>query len=237
MKLGTVPAILIITVSLLGCNLPTQPSQVITSEMQTAAAQTVQAVLTPLSLPSAAATATAAGTQAAAPLLTVPDATNCRAGPGTGFEKITTIAAGTSVPIVATYAGGTYFVVDPPDVAWDCWVAAALGSVSGNVNSVPEVTPAATSASGAPARPGSLFYNYSCTGGDVTTALSWSDAADNENGYRIYRYGTLIADLPANSGDYVDNVTITPGTQLQYAVEAYNDAGASPQRTAAFSCQ
>ncbi|HEY2980930.1 MAG TPA: hypothetical protein VGJ22_07095 [Anaerolineales bacterium] len=237
MNLRTASAVLLLAVSLLGCNIPTLPSQVITSEMQTAAAQTVQAVLTPVSSPAALATSTAAGTEGAPPLYTVPDATNCRAGPGTGFAKITTIAAGTSVPIVASYSGGTYFVVNPPDVSEDCWVAAALGSVSGNVNAVPEVTPAATSASGAPARPGSLFYNYSCSGGSVTTNLTWGDAADNENGYRVYRFGTVVADLPADSGAFVDTVTVTPGTQLQYAVEAYNDAGASPQRTAVFSCQ
>lgn len=67
--------------------------------------------------------------------------------------------------------------------------------------------------------------------------LKWSDTADDETGYRVYRFDQLLADLPANSTTYTDNETITPGTALEYSVEAYNDAGPSAKRTVSFTCQ
>lgn len=220
-----------------GCNLPSPTGGPAAPGIQTAAAQTVQAVLTPLGSPTAVPTSGPAVTQSSAPILTVDDNTNCRTGPGTNYAKVTTIPAGTSVQVVARYGGGTYWIVNPPNVAENCWISGELGKVTGDTSTLPEVTPEAGADSDAPARPGSLFYNYFCSGGEVTTTLTWEDAANNENGYRVYRFDTVIVDLPPNSTQYVDTVTVAGGTQLQYRVEAYNSAGASPPRTASFSCQ
>ncbi len=55
--------------------------------------------------------------------------------------------------------------------------------------------------------------------------LNWTDQADNETGYRVYRDGTLIATLPANSTSYKD--TLSDQALHTYSVEAYNEAGAS----------
>jgi hypothetical protein len=170
--------------------------------------------------------------------LLLTDNTNCRQGPGKNFSIVSVIAGGVSVQIVARSEDGKFWVVAAPNNAGACWVSAEFGTASGNTNLLPIVTPAAgESISGAPERPGSLYYNYSCNGGDVTTTLTWADAADNEDGYRLYRYGALIADLPANTTSYLDNVIVSPGATIEYSLEAYNGVGVSEPRAGSFSCK
>jgi len=167
------------------------------------------------------------------------DDTNCRAGPGTDYEKVTVVPEGASVPVLARSTEGTHFLVDPPDNIASCWVLAELGTFSGEIATVPQATSSAGENAGAPARPGSLFYNYECSYGApqvVTATLSWGDTANNENGYRVYRDGALIIELPANSSQYADETTLDVGDTLTYSVEAFNDAGASPQRIISFGC-
>jgi len=167
------------------------------------------------------------------------DNTNCRAGPGTNFEKITVIPEGTTVAIQARSIEGTHYLVDPPDNTGSCWVLAELGTFSGEIATIPQATSSAGENAGAPARPSSLFYNYQCSYGapqDVTTTLSWGDTANNENGYRVYRFGALIIELPANSTQYTDETTLNVGDTITYGVEAFNDAGVSAQRIISFSC-
>ena len=172
-------------------------------------------------------------------LLKLNDNTNCRAGPGTNYEKITVIPEGASVSVLARSTEGTHFLVDPPDNIASCWVLAELGTFSGEIASVPQATSSADENAGAPARPSSLYYTYECSYGapqGVTTTLSWGDKANNENGYRVYRDGELIIELPANSSQYADETNLGVGDTLTYSVEAFNDAGISPQQTISFSC-
>ena len=83
---------------------------------------------------------------------------------------------------------------------------------------------------GALARPGNLTYRYDCTSGSVNVSLFWSDAANNEDGYRILRDGTQVADLASGSTTYSQNAP-GPGTYA-YTVQAYNAGGeASTQVT------
>ena len=227
-----VAAVIACALVLAGCNLPA-PGPELTEQMMTAAAQTVQAALTPLGSP-AAATATLPPNAAT---FTFNENTNCREGPGVNYGLVTTIPSGTSVQLVAHSAEGDFWLVAPPGLTDVCWVSAEFGTASGNFQSLPEVTPAAEQASGVPARPGSLFYNYTCPFGELTTTLSWTDSADNETGYRVYRFDILLIELPANSTGYVDEATVTVGTPLQYSVGAFNSAGAGPQRTVNFACE
>jgi uncharacterized protein YraI len=238
MRIKLTIALFLVIVLLSSCNFPTPGGQ-IGPEVQTAAAQTVQAVLaTPLSSATADPGILATATSSGSPILSVADNTNCRSGPGTNYAIITVLAGGSSAPVVGRHPGGAYWVVDPPSVAENCWVAAEFASVSGSTAGVPEQTPDPDeAASGVPDRPGSLFYNYVCSGGTVTTTLTWTDSADNENGYRVYRYDVLIADLPPNSTQYVDEVSGGGSTLFRFTVEAYNSAGPSASRGAEFSCQ
>jgi hypothetical protein len=74
-----------------------------------------------------------------------------------------------------------------------------------------------------PARPIALTYKTSCAAGLGKIRLSWVDAADNEDGYRIYRNQELLVELPANSASVVD--AVPSAGKYTYVVVAYNVAG------------
>lgn len=171
-------------------------------------------------------------------MLTINQATNCRGGPGPNYEIIISAPAGTKAEIVGKDTADNYWLIKTPNGSGTCWMSGQYATPSGGYAALPEVTPQAPTP-GVPSRPGSLYYNFTCTNGAtvVTTNLSWADTANNENGYRVYRFDTMIADLPANSTSYTDTITITYGSALTYYVEAYNAAGASQRRSASFSCQ
>jgi len=170
-------------------------------------------------------------------ILTVSDNTNCRSGPGVNYQIVATLPAGTSVQIIARYSAENYWIVTTPDLSGNCWISGEFAAVSGSIENLPEMTPAPVKVSAAPARPSSLYYNYDCTNyPQVTVTLTWGDAANNEDGYRLYRYDVLIAELPANATQYVDTATIAGGL-LTYSVEAFNAAGESPPRSESFSCK
>lgn len=232
MKLLAIIIVILSGIVLAACNLPGSSGTAGSPEM-TAAAQTVQAELTsqgitptPLSILTRTSTAS----------LKLNDNTNCRAGPGTSFEKLTVIPEGTTVPILARSSDGNYFLVDPADISESCWVLGELGAVVGDVGSVPLATPAAEASSGAPNRPGNWDFTYECPFGSLTTNITWSDSANNENGYRIYRNGVPVVELPANSTQYVDITDVSPGSSVNYTIEAFNDAG-SGVRTFSFKCE
>ncbi len=73
--------------------------------------------------------------------------------------------------------------------------------------------------------PGGLRYIYDCSGGVTRISITWEDQANNESGYRIYRNGSLITDLPAGATLY-DDFPPAPGA-YQYSVAAYNSEGES----------
>lgn len=76
--------------------------------------------------------------------------------------------------------------------------------------------------------PDDLIYTYDCTTGVVNINLIWIDAANNEDGYRIYRDGNKLADLPAGSTSYVD---IAPSIgEFDYIVAAFNSSGEAPTK-------
>jgi len=77
-----------------------------------------------------------------------------------------------------------------------------------------------------PSRPVGVKYTYSCASGIARINLSWIDTAKNEEGYRIYRGGRTLLDLPAGTASYVDAV---PGIgTYEYTVVAFNFAGEAP---------
>jgi hypothetical protein len=78
------------------------------------------------------------------------------------------------------------------------------------------------------ARPGDLRYTYDCTSGSVSISLFWVDVAKDEDGYRIYRDGTKIAELASGVTSYNE---IVPGTgKYNYTVAAFNASGESPAK-------
>ncbi|GAB4405021.1 MAG: hypothetical protein OHK003_32790 [Anaerolineales bacterium] len=88
-----------------------------------------------------------------------------------------------------------------------------------------------TSAAGNLAAPGDLRYAYDCTSGIVRISLTWQDRANGEAGYRIYRDGAKLSDLPAGSTVY-DDIAPAPGSYL-YTVAAFNASGESTAKVTA----
>ena len=81
-----------------------------------------------------------------------------------------------------------------------------------------------------PTAPANAYVaNQICTSQDYKVTLAWFDAADNEEGYRIYRDGNLIATLGAGAQEYTDNPPY--GGPYSYTIEAFNSAGANSTST------
>jgi hypothetical protein len=62
-----------------------------------------------------------------------------------------------------------------------------------------------------------------------SVTLEWIDMSDNELGFYLYRDGSLIATLPANTETYTDHPP--RGAAHTYGIEAYNNAGVSARPT------
>jgi hypothetical protein len=75
-----------------------------------------------------------------------------------------------------------------------------------------------------PSSPGSL-YAYSTGKGAIE--LRWSDNAQEERGYRVFRNGDLVATLPPGTTSYIDT-GLQPGRRYDYRVVAFNEGGESP---------
>lgn len=97
------------------------------------------------------------------------------------------------------------------------------GSVLGTYDV--EITVGNTSAHG-PARPEDLTYTFECTNGGITISLTWTDIANNEDGYRIYRDGEQVKDIGADSTSYTDSVARING-YYTYNIVAFNASGES----------
>lgn len=169
-------------------------------------------------------------------MLTIKESVNCRSGPGQSYAIIFAYLPGASAEIVGQYPTDNYWIVKLPNSNDTCWIWGEYATATGSYWVVPTATIPPTATASAPERPGSLFYNFECPYGNLTTVINWADNADNETGYRVYRNDQLIAELPANSKTYTDTTT-TDGTNVTYGVEAFNEAGVSERRIITFNCQ
>jgi hypothetical protein len=100
-----------------------------------------------------------------------------------------------------------------------------------NVLTVGVLTNVGTPSSSKLPAPGDLRYAYDCSGGVTRITLTWQDKADSEEGYRIYRDGDKLTDLPAGTTTY-DDIAPAPGS-YQYSVAAFNASGESPSKVTA----
>jgi uncharacterized protein YraI len=164
---------------------------------------------------------------------------NCRSGPGTVYSIITALSEGTEAPAEGRNNDNTWWWILAGNTR--CWVSAATVETFGPVTSLPVIpappTPVPTStpvppsattttAPQPPSAPSQLFIeNRVCNGQSYTVSLSWLDLANNEQGYRVYRDGALIATLGVNVTKYTDAPAY--GGPYVYGVEAYNSGGVS----------
>lgn len=159
----------------------------------------------------------------------------CRSGPGPDFQEIASFTTGTTVDLIAKDTADGYWMVKDPASGGSCWVQVQDASPGGSFELLPEVTPQAVSQS-APGRPSRGNWNYSCDNSTLTMLLGWNPPTGTVNGYRVYRFGTLVTDLPASTTSYQETIPFTYGSSMNYAVEAYNDAGAGAQVSWDFTC-
>jgi hypothetical protein len=229
--------------AIIACNInaemPSSSSQP-QSAIATVVAQTMQAVERASSTPTAVLlntpTALATPSPSATPMAVIKAITYCRSGPSEKYISIADVNPNQTAAVIGKDATGDYWLIVSP--SGNCWVAAQDVTITGNTQNIPEVTPPPSTPSGIPARPGSLFYQYSCSNsGSETTQLTWVAASNDETGFHVYRNGVLIAKLPADSTSYTDTASFTIGSTIIYGVTAYNNVGESAPRTQSFQCK
>jgi hypothetical protein len=236
-----------IGILLSACTLPGTTG--VEPDLMTAAALTVDAALvsTPLTSPTTAALpgespvpgpqSTATGTATSgAPMLGVGQVTDCRTGPGDGYERVMELSPGQQFSIAGHYPPN-YWLVNTQQGS--CWVFREFATPVGSYLSVPRITPPPTPIAEIPAAPsfreqGWSFFCYAPGKMDIT--LNWNDRATNETGYRILRDGEEAAELPADSTFFAETIDLTAGESVTYEVQAYNATGTANSKPAVMAC-
>ncbi len=175
------------------------------------------------------------------PMLSARSEVSCRAGPGDIYDPVETIKAGDEVLLVGR---SELFWLVKTQTGKECWVADEQVNVAGEISALPIVMPPATPTLSLPAAPTDLKPDrivcwYTKARGKVEYIiefhLSWRDRSNNEDGFRIYRDGNLIAEVPANTTKLVDMFTVNWGNKpFFYYVVAYNSAGETKGEASAF---
>lgn len=231
--------------AILACNMPFEQLPP-PDEVQTAAALTLQAILTPsatakASTPSITATSSPRVTRTAAPdgsatttitptysvpILTVRESTNCRTGPGEEYEVVITYLQGKELEIAGRYDPGNFWLVKSNESpTGTCWIWGEFVEVNGSYWTVASVTPPPTATARPPRPPGIVEWNFSCIDGAITFTVNWADNANNEAGYRIFRNGEALIELPADSVTYTDVFNLQPDQSVEYYVQVFGPSG------------
>ena len=151
---------------------------------------------------------------------------NCRKGPGTGYNLVTSLTKGDQVLVTGRIQESTWWQVQLPDNKNLCWISASLLDVPFDPALVPVVAFAPL-----PDAPGAFqAAKLTCSANlkDYLVDLSWNDTG-GETGYRLYRNGELIITLGADATSYTDKAP--KDTALSYELEAFNSLGRSARVT------
>jgi hypothetical protein len=183
---------------------------------------------------SAPATPTPTWTVAGAPTFTFDKNTNCRAGDSTAYDVLASFLQSQQADIEGRNQDSSWFRVLIAS-GGHCWVSAATGTPAGPYAALqvvvpPPLPPTATPAPAQPpAAPGNLqIAGEICNAAEYKVTVGWGDVSE-EDGYKVYRDGTLIATLGPNANSYTDS---PPDHNAHtYAVEAFSAAGTSARPT------
>ena len=231
--------------AILACTMPLEQFPP-PSDMQTAAAQTLQAILTPsltaaASTPSLTTTSSPRVTRTAStitgsstttmtptysvPMLIVRESTNCRTGPGEEYDVVVTYTTGRELEIVGRYDPGDFWLVRSNESpSGTCWLWGGFVETTGSYWTVASVTPPATFTSAPPQAPVILEWNFFCTT-DLNFTVTWRDNTTDETGFRILRNGEAIAELPPNSTTYTDVYDVPAEQSVEYYLQVYSPTG------------
>lgn len=245
-------AFTLLIASALACNLPNSTPQQTAPEIQTAAAQTLQAILTPsitvtVVQPAIIANNTATPTSGpkgtitptySVPMLTLREQTNCRAGPGQSYDILFAYVKGVKREIIGYYAETNYWLVKAPESSTgECWVWGEYADLTGSYWAVPSVIPPPTATMSLPTAP-AVKWQFNCdyTAGQMNVDFTWTDNATNETGYRVIRNDQPVVELPANTTSYTDLYAFKAGEKVNYQIEVYNITGSARSAVITISC-
>jgi hypothetical protein len=238
-------SVLALIFGITACNMPTSQTQTLTPNEAaaltlTAGAQTLEAIpqasdtpvptfteipqtptntSAPVILPTTVLqTATPSGT-----FFIVDVGANCRTGPGTGYDKIASFAAGTYIPLTGRNTDSTWWYVLSGSTK--CWISATTGHTTGNISGLTEVaappTPTAVSVTGPTlsdpvALVAELSYPSNCTSNSLKVAIRVTDAGKGINSVWLsYRY--------LGDGGYTGNWhTVSPNDNAAGGVNGFN---------------
>jgi hypothetical protein len=171
------------------------------------------------------------------PFLTVLQQTNCREGPGQDYQVVFTYLAKVKLEIIGRYDPTNFWLVKSPDSkSGTCWMWGEYTEASGSYWVVPTVTPPPTATMPPPQAPANRQWNFSCSGGNATFNLTWEDRATNETGYRIFRDGEAVAELPANSTSWTETIPLESGEDATYYLQVFGPSGTVNTATITISC-
>jgi hypothetical protein len=223
------------------CNIPASSSPESAETIQTSAALTVEAAINNNQVPLASPTLesqTNTDTQAtptySQPFASFEDVTNCRTGPGVNYERVTQILPNEPVDIIGFYPPN-YWIVNSKEGV--CWVAGEFVTPAGSLATVPTVTAPPTPQGEAPPDVSLQQWNVSCNyaTNDATVYIRWSDK-DSETGYRVFRNNEQVAELPANSTEFTETITLLSGQSVGYYIVAFNEVGNTSSKSITLTC-
>ena len=246
-----------LVLAILACNVPFEQLPP-PGEVQTAAALTVQAVISP---PPRSATRTASPSPAphtpsrtptrtaspnetttttptySVPLASVRESTNCRTGPGEEYEIVVTYLAGKELEIAGRYDPGNFWLVKSSESPeGTCWLWGEFVDVTGSYWAVASVTPPPTATARPPRAPGIVSWEFFCSDATLTFTVVWADNANNETGYRIFRNSEALTDLPADSTTYTDSYDISADESVEYYVQVLGASGTASSSIMRMKC-
>lgn len=209
--------------TIIAATLTAQPEQSTAVPVTTTAGVTL--TVTTGSTPTRGATVTITPTYST-PMLTVLEQTNCREGPGQEYPVVFTYLPTVQLEITGRYDPNNFWLVKSPEsTSGICWLWGEYVELTGSYWVVPTLTPPPTATLPPPQAPAIQNWTYSCSGGEITFNLLWEDRATNETGYRIFRNGEAVAELPANSTSWTETTPIEANEEFQYYLQVYGPSG------------
>ena len=150
----------------------------------------------------------------------------CRRGPGTLYDQVSVLQKGTAYTVIGRTSQNTWWQIQGPG-GKDCWVGDANVGKQGAVETLPVVAVPPL-----PATPAKFVDSFTCDIKAKTLGVSFNwAAAAGATGYRIYRNGSLLATVDANTTSYHDIAPL--GMDLTYELEAFDAFGVAPRLSVA----
>lgn len=186
---------------------------------------------------------TPAAPASSAPRLTVREATNCRTGPRTEYDIVFTYSPGTQLEITGRADSGDFWLVkSDQSPTGTCWMWNGSVEVTGNYGGIANATPPPTptnvpvntSGDHPPDAPSLQNWDYACDNDTMTFTVIWRDRATDETGYRVFRDGKLLVELPPDSTTYTDTLPKSP--DVKYYIQVYSPGGTADSSVMKAGC-